>query len=306
MCLQKLPVNQSCNQVENSISGQSTGNVNLSVTSSNEIFCRFCQEFEPEQELVTPCLCSGTLKYIHQSCLQRWIKVQDNRFCELCKYGFRMKITSKPLREWQKLEMSTMERRKIICSVIFHIIALTCVIWSLYVLIERTTEEIHNGIMEWPLWTKLIVVAIGFIGGVVFMYVQCRMYVSLCRKWHIFNRTFIVQNISPMELLTAQKEAKLKCENYQKNVQCERALVFGDVSIDTVPNINVNLHIAPTVRSEEFEFSSPSETEIDNSHGKMFSDGDDSHSRDVTDNDVNVNEIRHASNAVVPQRTFDS
>lgn len=41
--------------------------------------------------------------------------------------------------------MTTSERRKIICSVTFHIIAITCVVWSLYVLIDRTAEEIKQG-----------------------------------------------------------------------------------------------------------------------------------------------------------------
>ena len=90
--------------------------------------------------------------------------------------------------------MSTVERRKIMCSVTFHIIAITCVIWSLYVLIERTTEEIKAGILEWPFWTKLIVVAIGFTGGLVFMYVQCKMYVQLCRRWRAYNRVIFIQN----------------------------------------------------------------------------------------------------------------
>lgn len=87
-----------------------------------------------------------------------------------------------------------MERRKIMCSVTFHIIAITCVIWSLYVLIDRTTEEIKAGILEWPFWTKLIVVAIGFTGGLVFMYVQCKMYALLCRRWRAFNRVIYIQN----------------------------------------------------------------------------------------------------------------
>lgn len=41
--------------------------------------------------------------------------------------------------------MTTSERRKIVCSVTFHIIAITCVVWSLYVLIDRTAEEIKQG-----------------------------------------------------------------------------------------------------------------------------------------------------------------
>lgn len=41
--------------------------------------------------------------------------------------------------------MTASERRKIVCSVTFHIIAITCVVWSLYVLIDRTAEEIKQG-----------------------------------------------------------------------------------------------------------------------------------------------------------------
>lgn len=41
--------------------------------------------------------------------------------------------------------MTTSERRKIMCSVTFHVIAITCVVWSLYVLIDRTAEEIKQG-----------------------------------------------------------------------------------------------------------------------------------------------------------------
>lgn len=31
------------------------------------------------------------------------------------------------------------------CSVTFHVIAITCVVWSLYVLIDRTADEIKQG-----------------------------------------------------------------------------------------------------------------------------------------------------------------
>ena len=47
--------------------------------------------------------------------------------------------------QWEKLQMTTSERRKIFCSVTFHVIAVTCVVWSVYVLIDRTAEEIKQG-----------------------------------------------------------------------------------------------------------------------------------------------------------------
>lgn len=85
--------------------------------------------------------------------------------------------------------MSGFERRKLLCAVMFHAVALTCVVWSLYVLIDRTAEEIQKGLLEWPFWTKLIVVAIGFTGGVVFMYIQCKAYLQICQRWKAFNRS---------------------------------------------------------------------------------------------------------------------
>lgn len=75
--------------------------------------------------------------------------------------------------------MSRVERRKVACSVGFHAVALACVAWSLYVLIDRTYVDMGRGALGWEFWIKLAVVAIGFAGGLVFMYVQCKMYAQL-------------------------------------------------------------------------------------------------------------------------------
>ena len=91
--------------------------------------------------------------------------------------------------------MTRSERRKILCSVSFHVIAITCVVWSLWVLIERTAQEIEQGQLNWPFWTKLVVVAIGFTGGLVFMYVQCKVYVQLWKRLKAFNRIILVKDV---------------------------------------------------------------------------------------------------------------
>nr|CAG4643509.1 EOG090X0DX7 [Ilyocryptus agilis] len=167
-------------------------------SSTFQDICRICHcEGEIEAPLVAPCCCAGSLKYVHQGCLQRWIQSSDMKNCELCKYPFIMQTKIKPFKEvsfWEKLDMSSMERRKLACSVTFHAVAFTCVIWSLYVLIDRSAEEYFSGHLQWPFWTKLVVVAIGFTGGLVFMYVQCTMYLTLCRRWRAYNRVILVQN----------------------------------------------------------------------------------------------------------------
>ncbi|PAA73628.1 hypothetical protein BOX15_Mlig008835g1 [Macrostomum lignano] len=196
-----------------------------SAADSNELICRICHSSETEamapasdnnsdcqtaaaNPLISPCLCSGTLKYVHRDCLQYWVKSQDIKMCELCHFGFIMSVSTKPISEWRKLDMTPMERRKVICSVAFHVIALTCVVWSLYVLIEKTAMEVGSGKLEWSFWTKLVVVAIGFTGGLLFMYVQCRTYFGLCRRWRSFNRTFLIQSATEADLNAARDRVK--------------------------------------------------------------------------------------------------
>ncbi|XP_028300138.1 chromodomain-helicase-DNA-binding protein Mi-2 homolog isoform X2 [Gouania willdenowi] len=175
--------------------------------------CRICHcEGDEEYPLIMPCRCTGSLSFVHQACLNQWIKSSDTRCCELCKFDFIMETKLKPLRKWEKLNMSKSERRKIFCSVLFHLVAIVCMLWSVYVLIKRTAEELRlgkneewwrvsllkyytpQGVLEWPFWTKLIVVAIGFTGGLIFMYIQCKVYLQLWRRLKAFNRIITVQN----------------------------------------------------------------------------------------------------------------
>lgn len=65
--------------------------------------------------------------------------------------------------------MTASERRKIMCSVTFHIIAITCVVWSLYVLIDRTAEEIKQGQTTGMLLAYLPTYSLGII-----IYPDCR------------------------------------------------------------------------------------------------------------------------------------
>ena len=103
-----------------------------------------------------------------------------------------MSYETRPLKHWQRLAMGHTERRKVLCSVSFHAVAVTCVVWSLYVLVERTAKEGSSSQFDWSFWTKLVVVAIGFTGGVVFMYIQCKMYIQLCSRWRQYNRWVIL------------------------------------------------------------------------------------------------------------------
>ncbi|XP_023655124.2 uncharacterized protein marchf1 [Paramormyrops kingsleyae] len=216
-------------------------------TDDDAEVCRICHcEGDEDCPLITPCRCTGSLRFVHPDCLHQWIKSSDTRCCELCKYDFIMETQLKPLRKWEKLQMSTRERRQIFCSVSFHIIAVICVVWSLYVLIDRTAEEIkqgrENGVLEWPFWTKLIVVAIGFTGGLIFMYIQCKVYLQLWRRLKAYNRIIFVQNCPDTvkkgeEKMLPASQANGKHDSVEVPVPQTETNSHRPVGGDTVPDV---------------------------------------------------------------------
>ncbi|KAK7396955.1 hypothetical protein VNO78_18118 [Psophocarpus tetragonolobus] len=48
--------------------------------------CRICheEEFESSETLEAPCACSGTVKFAHRDCIQRWCNEKRNTTCEIC------------------------------------------------------------------------------------------------------------------------------------------------------------------------------------------------------------------------------
>eukprot|EP00004_Rigifila_ramosa_P021070 TRINITY_DN5542_c0_g1_i1.p1 TRINITY_DN5542_c0_g1~~TRINITY_DN5542_c0_g1_i1.p1 ORF type:complete len:1136 (+),score=265.84 TRINITY_DN5542_c0_g1_i1:327-3410(+) len=59
------------------------------VVAEEEDVCRVCHgPGELNRELFFPCLCSGSIKYIHQDCLMMWLSHSMAKECEVCKHPF--------------------------------------------------------------------------------------------------------------------------------------------------------------------------------------------------------------------------
>ena len=41
------------------------------------------------------------------------------------------------------------------------------------------------------------------------MYIQCKVYIQICRKWRAYNRTIVVQDL-PQDIIEKQKKAILE------------------------------------------------------------------------------------------------
>ena len=89
--------------------------------------CRICFESESHNnELITPCKCKGTSKYIHRSCLNKWIDLNYKNIdikegCNVCNYKYRIK-NEKDTRIITVLLTKFTRRYKIISAIIGYIL----------------------------------------------------------------------------------------------------------------------------------------------------------------------------------------
>jgi hypothetical protein len=77
---------------------KSCASANSSLTTDK--LCRICFEAETvTSELISPCKCSGSIKWVHEECLKTWILGNRDELqgssCELCSYEYKMNLEVK-------------------------------------------------------------------------------------------------------------------------------------------------------------------------------------------------------------------
>jgi hypothetical protein len=69
----------------------------ISISKNEDLQCRICFESEKgKNRLISPCKCSGSMKYVHEECLKLWILSSNmdvkSSSCELCRELFLMHV----------------------------------------------------------------------------------------------------------------------------------------------------------------------------------------------------------------------
>ncbi|AYV84554.1 MAG: putative E3 ubiquitin-protein ligase MARCH3-like [Hyperionvirus sp.] len=52
--------------------------------------CKICFEIDDTINLISPCHCRGSLKYVHLKCLNKWVDSRNKNFtkCEICQHAY--------------------------------------------------------------------------------------------------------------------------------------------------------------------------------------------------------------------------
>ncbi|KAI7733281.1 hypothetical protein M8C21_033699 [Ambrosia artemisiifolia] len=84
-----------------------------SLVTSDQPQCRICLDTEGE-DLIAPCHCRGTQKYVHRSCLDNWRSAREGfafSHCTECKAVFILRANVPPDRWWLRLKFQLLVAR---------------------------------------------------------------------------------------------------------------------------------------------------------------------------------------------------
>ena len=123
-----------------------------------EKICRICYE-DTENNMIEPCKCGGSIRWVHKDCLLKWIDMNSTRNskCDICKFSYKItKKCTQPL-------LSSINKHYIripIIVIFFSIIVILSVI--LFNIISG--NEIFNISLNKCLYSFRLVTIIGIIG----------------------------------------------------------------------------------------------------------------------------------------------
>ena len=161
---------------------------------AEESICRICMEpASKDKELISPCKCSGSVRFIHEDCLKTWLISQegdiDEGKCELCKTEFLMEFKIGK-------QCSPSESLKNGWSPILYIPILSAVMMMLfliiYLLAEKYIDIDENGKEKG--YVIALMITCGISGGVLFLLIVNTLreicFVARLEEWRIFSQNF--------------------------------------------------------------------------------------------------------------------
>ena len=90
------------------------------IPDAHQIDCRICLEKDDIKNLIHPCKCRGTVKYVHEKCLIQWIETTGNNLfkkkCSICNENYL--IIKKENREKFMIDI-TIDIQHIVGEIIF-------------------------------------------------------------------------------------------------------------------------------------------------------------------------------------------
>lgn len=219
--------------------------------------CRVCCGPETEREpLFFPCKCKGSIKFVHQNCLERWLRTRGARNCELCGFAFQFE----PVLAEDAPEPGIAESAKLILHGICQIypklarIAVAILLWLYGV------PLISLWMLETAFWMKF-----PYLGRYIYAYAGKENSRSLLIDAHLGALIILAALVAAFififirELILIHEEQVIRRENVDAVAQDQAMHVVGQ-----------DMNLGQNIRQGEF----PAEPRIIEEHGDDPVDGE--------------------------------
>lgn len=160
-------------------------------SEANQI-CRVCFESGSKfKRLISPCMCSGSLKYIHEDCLNKWLESIEiwtsDQFpkCELCKYKFEAIFYFKKV--VSKDQCTKVTKHLLFSAVIllFLSAAVSVTIFTIVQAIKKYDDQKKLTFAKGLIIGSILIVIILLIAN--YCRIKKKMYDKHLEKWRILN-----------------------------------------------------------------------------------------------------------------------
>lgn len=114
--------------------------------------CRICFEgaCSDNDPLISPCLCSGSIAFVHLRCLSRWITISNNTHCNMCGANY----TFIP----RNNEKNTVAGALKVLRLLLRLLSTFMVISLYFVLVETNDNTLFIALLSGGVWFLLVVV----------------------------------------------------------------------------------------------------------------------------------------------------
>ncbi|KAK9532971.1 hypothetical protein VZT92_010328 [Zoarces viviparus] len=164
--------------------------------------CRICHDSGAQEELLSPCDCSGSLAPIHRSCLEHWLSASGTSFCELCHFQFTVQRKSRPLLEWLQNPGLRQEKRTLFGDMVCFLLITPLATISGWLCLRGAIDHLHFSSRLEAVGLIALTVALFTIylfWTLVSLKYHCRLY----SEWRRSNQRVVLLPRSHSEASTA-------------------------------------------------------------------------------------------------------
>lgn len=183
--------------------------------------CRICHE--TDRPLIRPCLCKGSLKFVHRTCIQKWLQHREPGApikCEICQAKFVYSYTSRSplffllsagswrrwvhvayiiyvLKRYTHTSSPSVDTQETDCPLLYHALTVSLLFCSHRILAQlrfvcRLVKTRHLGGRRIRLISKVIISSLVAAHCSLLVFLDARHLVQEFRRWRVASSEVII------------------------------------------------------------------------------------------------------------------